>query len=263
MAIRNVPDRMVGCLGVACRRGACRSGVRRMVAVPLVSLLAISLAGCAPERQQEPVGAAAETLRILYATVEAGSEAIIYAAERYREETGIVVEVSTFPYNSLQEKVFSELLGKSAFYDLVVVDTPWVPKIIQHLEPLSAYISASPDAIMLDDFIAKPFLDTAVFKEEEPQQASPELASIRIEDIVAAGFDVWSLPLQSNVLTVSYRKDLFEDPGNQAQFRELYGRELAIPETLDEYLDVAVFFTRDTFCGLQVVPKYIRWHYSG
>lgn len=225
---------------------------RRMAALSLALLLAGSLAGCVPNgqlepgRQIEPGGAAAETLRILYATVEAGSEAIIYAAERYREETGIVVEVSTFPYNSLQEKVFSELLGESAFYDLVVVDTPWMPKIIQQLEPLSAYIAAAPDAIMLDDFIAKPFLDTAVFKEEEPQQAPPELASIDIEAIVAAGFDVWSLPLQSNVLTVSYRKDLFEDADNRKQFRERYQRELAIPQTLDEYLDVAAFFTRDT-----------------
>lgn len=40
-----------------------------------------------------------------------------------------------------------------------------------------------------------------------------------------------------------YRKDLFEDPKNRAEFRERYGRDLAPPDTWPEYRDIAEFFT--------------------
>jgi multiple sugar transport system substrate-binding protein len=180
--------------------------------------------------------------------VEAGSEAIIDAAKKYEQQTGIKIEVNTFPYNNLQEKVFSELAQKSDYYDLIAIDTPWVPKIIQHLEPMTSYIqnAKSPDSIKLDDFIAKAFLDTSVFKKDAPQLQPPQMNEISLDKITSAGFDVWSLPIQSNVLTVSYRKDLFNDPKNKEEFKKQYNRELDIPQTLDEYLDIAKFFTRDT-----------------
>ncbi|MBP1157299.1 MULTISPECIES: extracellular solute-binding protein [unclassified Paenibacillus] len=188
------------------------------------------------------------TIRVLYATNEAGSEAVIAAAEKYELKTGIHIEVSTLPYNNLQEKVFSELAQRSGYYDLMAVDTPWMPKIIKHLEPMGAYIqnTKSPYTIQLDDFIAKVFLDTSVYKKDSPQQEPPPLNTISLEAITSAGFDVWSLPIQSNVLTVSYRKDLFDDPQYKDEFQKVYNRELTIPQTLEEYLAIAKFFTRDT-----------------
>lgn len=187
-------------------------------------------------------------LKILYATAEAGSEAILDAVKKYESESGIKVSVDTFPYNNLQEKVFSELAQKSDYYDLMAIDTPWVPQLIQHLEPLSSYMSstAKPDFLALDDYIAKVFLDTSVFKLDAPNEQPPAMDTISLDAVTGAGFEVVGLPIQSNVLTVSYRKDLFEDPANQAAFKEQFGRDLAVPNTLDEYLDVAKFFTRDT-----------------
>jgi multiple sugar transport system substrate-binding protein len=207
-----------------------------------------SPAGTDSKSSAAPDGDKPKTLKVLYATVEAGSEAIIDAAKKYEQETGIAIEVNTFPYNNLQEKVFSELAQKSDHYDVIAVDTSWVTKLIQHLEPLSTYIkdSKTPDAIKLNDFIAKAFLDTSVAKKDTPAAPAPQMDSIDLDKITSAGFDVWSLPIQSNVLTVSYRKDLFNDAKNKEEFKKQFNRELAIPVTLDEYRDVAKFFTRDT-----------------
>jgi multiple sugar transport system substrate-binding protein len=69
---------------------------------------------------------------------------------------------------------------------------------------------------------------------------------VNLDKITSAGFDIWSLPIQSNVLTVSYRKDLFNDPKNKEDFKKQFNRDLGIPQTMDEYLDIAKFFTRDT-----------------
>lgn len=189
-----------------------------------------------------------EELRILYATVEAGSEAILSVVDDYEAETGIKVTVDTFPYNSLQEKVFSELTQRSDYYDLICVDTPWVPQIVQHLEPMTKYIKKGKNSelLQLDDFITKVFLDTDVFDVDAPYKQPPAMDKVDVDKITDAGFDIIGLPIQSNVLTVSYRKDLFEDPKYQAEFKEKFGRELTIPETMEEYLDIAKFFTRDT-----------------
>lgn len=189
-----------------------------------------------------------QTLKVLYATVEAGAEAIIEAAKKYEAETGIPVELNTLSYNSLQEKVFSELASHSDAYDVIAIDTPWTPKIIQHLEPLSSYLQESErlGELNVDDFITKVFLDTSVFKLDHSHQAPPRLEHINIHQIIDEGYEVWSLPIQSNVLTVSYRKDLFEDKVNKLLFQKKYGEALEIPETLEQYLRIAQFFTRDT-----------------
>ncbi|MFB9328661.1 extracellular solute-binding protein [Paenibacillus aurantiacus] len=209
---------------------------------------ALLLAGCSQAGDGEPqeLPVTAPPLRVLYATVEAGSEAVLAATERYRDMTGQPVEVDTFPYNSLQEKVFSELARKSDHYDLLAVDTPWMPRILPHLEPLSAYIQSADSPMRMDDFIAKVFLDTSVFDSIQSRQQPPAMDVIDVDRIQNAGFDIWSLPIQSNVLTVSYRKDLFLAPASRTAFRQRYGRELEVPRTLDEYLDIARFFTRDT-----------------
>ncbi|CAM4382868.1 sugar ABC transporter substrate-binding protein [Paenibacillus phoenicis] len=189
-----------------------------------------------------------QVLRVLYSNHEAGPEAVIDAMETYSRQTGIRIEVEALPYNNLQEKVFSELAQGKGTYDLIAVDTPWMPKVIEHLEPLSSYIKQSnhPDSIKLDDFIAKVFLDTSVFRLDSPQAEPPSLETVSLDGITSAGFEIWSLPIQSNALTVSYRKDLFESPQYREEFRRLYGRELEIPRTFDEYAQLAKFFTRDT-----------------
>ncbi|PDO11048.1 MAG: hypothetical protein BLM47_04325 [Candidatus Reconcilbacillus cellulovorans] len=232
--------------------------MRKRLNLAFLSLLLIPsliIGGCqdrnAAEKQQ-PADSTGESkpqvLKVLYATVEAGSEAIIDAAKKYEQQTGIKIEIDTFPYNNLQEKVFSELAQKSDYYDLLAVDTPWMPKIIQHLEPLTSYMknTKSPDVLRLDDFIAKVFLDTSVFQKDAPHRQPPQMDVIALDRITSAGFDVWSLPIQSNVLTVSYRKDLFNDPKYKEEFRKQFNRDLEIPQTMDEYLEVAKFFTRDT-----------------
>lgn len=232
----------------------CYMNKARFGVVFMALIFIMFVTGCMNQWGQEPMTnnanlqAPEKKLRVLYATSEAGSEAVITFAEKYKEQTGIQIEVDALPYNSLQEKVFSELAQKSGYYDLMAIDTPWMPKVIQHLEPLSAYIQHTkrPNSIELDDFIAKVFLDTSVYKRDIPQQEPPRMNTISLKTITSAGFDIWSLPIQSNVLTVSYRKDLFQDPKYQEEFRKVYHRELTIPLTLDEYLDIAKFFTRDT-----------------
>ncbi len=58
--------------------------------------------------------------------------------------------------------------------------------------------------------------------------------------------------MDGDIHALYYRKDLFENPGEKADFENKYGYDLRPPETWQEYLDAAEFFTRkagDTLAG--------------
>ena len=52
----------------------------------------------------------------------------------------------------------------------------------------------------------------------------------------------WSLPAFGDVVGWTYRKDWFARPEIQAEFKEKYGRDLAVPATYAELMDIAQFF---------------------
>jgi len=54
----------------------------------------------------------------------------------------------------------------------------------------------------------------------------------------------YCIPIFWNSHGLFYRKDLFEDPTEKANFKAKYGYELRVPRTFDELVDVAEFFTR-------------------
>lgn len=52
-----------------------------------------------------------------------------------------------------------------------------------------------------------------------------------------------TVPMDGDVAMMYYRKDAFENPEYQAQFKEKYGYDLEAPRTYDQLIDVAEFFT--------------------
>lgn len=189
-----------------------------------------------------------DSLNMLYATVEADADAIKLVLPDFKKEFGFPVNLDTIPYNALQQKVFAELASGSAHYDIIIVDTPWMPALTQKIEPLSSYITdkaITSSDLDLADFIDKVFYDTAVYKADKSHLHYPDAkAKIDIPSIKAKGFDVFGLPIQANVLTMSYRKDLFDSPAERAAYKRQTGKTLRPPVTWDEFLSVAKFFTR-------------------
>jgi multiple sugar transport system substrate-binding protein len=188
-------------------------------------------------------------LRMLYATVEADADAIKLVLPDFQRETGIALQVDNMPYNALQQKVFSELASSSPYYDIMIIDTPWMPSLTSKIAPLSAYITnkkLTSSQLQLTDFISKVFYDTAVYN---PAQSSAHFpggpsTAIDVAAIKRAGFEIYGLPVQANVLTMAYRKDLFDSPTEKAAFQKKYGHALAVPQTWTEFTTVAEFFTR-------------------
>jgi multiple sugar transport system substrate-binding protein len=207
------------------------------------------LGGMLGSRSAQAAAAKPQKLNLLYATAEADSEAIKFMLSDFDSKLGIKLNLETFPYAALQQKVFAELASSSSFYDIMAVDTPWMPALTNKIEPLISYLKNPQLNNITDpqvsDFIPAVFLDASVYNPKKPSVHYPEpSAQVDVAAIEKQGFEIYGLPLQANVLTMAYRKDLFDNPQEQQAFQSKYGKPLTVPETWDDFVPVAEFFTR-------------------
>ena len=97
----------------------------------------------------------------------------------------------------------------------------------------------------IKDFIPAVFYDSAVYNPKSSHLHYPDSsAPVDNAAIEKQGFEIYGLPLQANVLTLAYRKDLFDNPEEQQAFQKKYGKQLSVPETWDDFVSDAEFFTR-------------------
>ena len=188
-----------------------------------------ALSGCgnggAGETEEIKTGtetAAAETEgESISVLVESGSNAeltVRAVAEQFAEETGIELKVEAVPYAGIYDKLSTELVAQTGLYDVATVDIVWIPSLYPGLEPL--------DGLLTD---------------EDLQDYAPSLLDGGImEDTL------YAIPAWANCKVMYYRTDLFEDETEKENFKKEYGYDLKVPETWQEYRDVAKFFTRDT-----------------
>lgn len=189
-------------------------------------------------------------LSILYAGDQAAGAGVEALLPAVKDKLGITVTLENLPYDQLQTKTFSELATSNPQHDIYIIDTPWTPTLTKVLEPLDSYLTSKSlnkkTAVDVEDFIARGFYDTSVYNIDSASKTftADATSSVDLGKIKSAGFAVLGLPIQSNALTMAYRKDLFDDPAEQAAFQSKYGRPLAVPVTWDDFVDVATHFTK-------------------
>jgi multiple sugar transport system substrate-binding protein len=143
-------------------------------------------------------------------------------AQIFNELTGGEVEVQEFP-DQLFEKVQLALQSGGQF------DVIEMPIAFLHSFAYAGYLT---DIAPMLETVASPGFD--------------------VGDFVPSMFETYSLyqgktiafPYKPDAQLFFYRKDLFEDPAVQAQYKEKTGNDLKVPETPDEMLEVAAFFTK-------------------
>jgi multiple sugar transport system substrate-binding protein len=144
----------------------------------------------------------------------------------FTAKTGINVTIEQAPYDNLVQKVTLDASTSQGQYD--VVSLPY-----EFLGSFATNGWITP----LDDR----FADSASFEPGfDPSGIIPALQT------ASAVWDgaTYGAPSNSAVMMMFYRKDLFEDPTEQAAFKERYGYDLAVPTTWAQYRDAAEFFTR-------------------
>lgn len=232
----------------------------RMNIKVVTMLLLITMLTSACVKEQEPLilgekNTDQKNIKVLYAGVEANVDSIRYAAEKYETQTGIEVIVDSYPMSAMREKLFAEVASQNSYYDIYLVNSPWLAKIAPDLLDLVPLIKNKEyeelEKLSMDDFIPA-ILSQCIYDQENPSKPLmdyllPEFVWRRpfnLDDLESSRFELIGLPFHSNVMTLAYRRDFFENPTLKEMYLQRYGRELKPPENWDEFLEISKFFTR-------------------
>ena len=147
-------------------------------------------------------------------------------AKEYTALTGVVVRADLVPYGpQWHDKIAAEFAARGSGFDLAVFDSQSMSEFASqgHVVQLNDLLGKS-DKISLNDF------DAAAIRQygEYPEGSG----------------NIFALPVNQDAMGLVYRKDLFEDPKEMADFKAKYGYDLAVPKTYTEMRDIAEFFTR-------------------
>lgn len=134
--------------------------------------------------------------------------------------TGGEVKVIEVPYEELYSKIMTPFVTKVPTFDMIVVGSTWLPDF-------------TPYIVTLDDYIANP----------DTNPAWEDILPAFREKLATWQGKVYALPLDGDTHTLFYRRHLFTDADNQANFKAKYGYDLQVPKTMDQLRDVAEFFT--------------------
>ncbi len=140
------------------------------------------------------------------------------AAESWQEATGGTVNIIEFPFGELPTKYLAAMVQNDSSFDVITFAPAWLPDF-------SPYLSEMPASLREDE-------------------AWEDIHSVYRDRLMRWDGKFLSQTMDGDLHALSYRLDLFNDPDEQAAFKEKYGYDLAPPESWDQYYEIAEFFTR-------------------
>ncbi|WP_158966571.1 ABC transporter substrate-binding protein [Chachezhania sediminis] len=176
-------------------------------------------------------GARADDLTLCWAAWDPAN-ALIELSKDFEQKTGNTMSFEFVPWPNFADRMLNELNSGGQLCDLMIGDSQWIGLGAEagHYIKLNDFFEAN--GITMDDFIPATVTGYAEWPKGTP--------------------NYWALPAFGDVVGWTYRKDWFERPELQAEFKEKYGRDLTAPETLDELMEVAKFFQNREIDGKTV-----------
>ena len=163
-----------------------------------------------------------DKLRIAIRKFEPFEKAMKQAWDAYCESSGcdLAVELIAMDLHDLYEATITKEGLKKGDWDIAHMNTDWVYEAYTQggLSNLQPYLEKNPPVDYPHGW-SKALLRLQQFEEE-----------------------VVGLPFHDGPECLVYRKDLFEASENRERFLTQYGRPLSVPQTWNEFLEVARFF---------------------
>lgn len=199
--------------------------MRRVLGLLLVVVVCLSGVALAEEK----------VLSILCGEYTPGHWIYELAQQDFTAKTGIQVKFDFVAWAQYTDKILVTLSAHDSSYDIIVGDSQLLGAAVSggHYVELTDWLKEN---IAFEKLAPRP---QKLYGEYPPDSG-------RFYGVSA----VLDVPI------IAYRKDLFEDPNEQAAFRAKYGYDLKVPETWEEFRDIAEFFTRPekNFYGLAYWP---------
>ena len=195
------------------RRQVLRSGAAAAATGGLASI-----AGCSGGGSGD-----VETLNLLMEDV-LDTQILEEVIPEYEEQSGVEINIETFPYGGLRETAVTQLRSPESEYDLMQIDTAWFGEFVsgELLQPL-------------DDRI------------DDASTISRDVYTDPVWNAVGEfNGTAYTLPYYNYAYGFLYRDDLLNDPDLQSEYESEVGGELTVPDGIEEYVEMSQFMTRDT-----------------
>lgn len=157
-------------------------------------------------------------------TYESGLQALDprnFSGPLWQDLTGINTGVVELPFPDLYSKAVAEHIAASGAYDILDVSPAWVPSLADGgvIAPIDELMAKHMNRADLDDY--------------HPLYKSMPLYKGK----------TWGFFDDGDVFMLYYRKDVFEDQKLKEAYKAKFNQDLRVPETWDEYAQVAQFIT--------------------
>ncbi len=161
-----------------------------------------------------------KTIRILF---QAGgdSDTPVRLKDFIEDEVGMKITVDIVPPQNMHERQVMSLMSGSYEYDLIETYPTFIGEYAEagFIENLDKWYAKYGDEIDMSDYV--------------------EASQVGFDKYKGSWY---AIPYDGDVLLLYYRRDLFADAGNKADFKAQYGYELGAPETWYQVRDIAEFF---------------------
>lgn len=165
--------------------------------------------------------AQAEDLTLCWAAWDPAN-ALIELSKDFEAASGHNMSFEFVPWPSFADRMLNELNSGGELCDLMIGDSQWIGAGAEngHYVKLNDFFDAN--SISMGDFIPATVTGYSEWPKNTP--------------------NYYALPAFGDVVGWTYRKDWFERPELQAEFKDKYGRDLGVPASLEELKDIAEFF---------------------
>jgi multiple sugar transport system substrate-binding protein len=144
-----------------------------------------------------------------------------FSGPLWSDLTGMTTSVVELPFPDLYSKAVAEHIARSGAYDILDVSPAWVPALADGgvIAPIDEWMAKHMNPADLDDFHPL-YKSMPVYKGKN-----------------------WGFFDDGDVFMLYYRKDVFEDQKLKDAYKAKFNQDLRVPETWDEYAQVAQFIT--------------------
>ncbi|MDA8048818.1 MAG: extracellular solute-binding protein [Rhodospirillales bacterium] len=134
---------------------------------------------------------------------------------------GVTPNLVSLPFVGQYEKLVTDLTARSSAYDVLV----FPPYFLGDFQALGFLRELDPYFSLLDPRLA-------------------DYLPVYRDPVIKRAGKTYALMFDGDLLQLSYRTDLFNDPKEKAAFKQKYGQDLAVPATWADFMKVAEFFHR-------------------
>lgn len=150
------------------------------------------------------------------------ANALVELSKEFEAQSGHSMSFEFVPWPNFADRMLNELNSGGKLCDLLIGDSQWIGGAAENGQYVKLNDFFDKEGISMDDFLPATVTGYAEWPKNTP--------------------NYYALPAYADVVGWTYRKDWFDRPEIQAEFKEKHGRDLGVPATLEELQQIGEFF---------------------